>query len=530
MTPRRRDRPPRPRSVRRCRLFAPPSVSNSAVGAANPRPPRDVCDAMGAAGGTSAEAWAPRFVRSRRRRRRGVRVRRRRRARRRSGTSRRVDRREGRRGGRGRVPDAHARRGGVRTRRDGRSRARARRDGARVLRATAYPAAVVDAILLDDSSRTRTPSPSDDESTDFLRGRRAASTSERVRACRGRTKIACVDGRRRGRATRTPPRRVFSPRGRTRGRIRARATGERRRTRHGTRRWTRASSNRRRVRPRFPCPRTCSGSSRRSRRNARGSRRARNGARRVSRGWARVSPATSRKERRRMRATGTSSAEERTRDEPGDGARGRSPKTRPRLRVSRAGRDFDDSTRRTASVEIRRRRRRRRESLAVYRPVPTFSTETPAATVGGDVRREHIDVDSVEEEKREAREERARRRTRRRRTNRDSTPPSSSAASSLSARIANTVLTHIIDVDRLIERMGEMRAFEQDVDADEVTLRAGATRRLRRDICTPRLITKVHPRRQGVALGGGVRRGIPRARSSAARARHGAVLHRIARD
>ena len=49
---------------------------------------------------------------------------------------------------------------------------------------------------------------------------------------------------------------------------------------------SRASSNRRRVRPRFPCPRTCSGSSRRSRRNARGSRRARNGARRVSRGWA----------------------------------------------------------------------------------------------------------------------------------------------------------------------------------------------------------------------------------------------------
>ena len=54
------------------------------------------------------------------------------------------------------------------------------------------------------------------------------------------------------------------------------------------------------------------------------------------------------------------------------------------------------------------------------------------------------------------------------------------AAPSLSARIANTV-GNVADVDRLIERMGEMRAFEQDVDADEVTLRAGATRRLRRD-------------------------------------------------
>ena len=53
------------------------------------------------------------------------------------------------------------------------------------------------------------------------------------------------------------------------------------------------------------------------------------------------------------------------------------------------------------------------------------------------------------------------------------------AAPSLSARIANTV-GNVADVDRLIERMGEMRAFEQDVDADEVTLRAGATRRLRR--------------------------------------------------
>ena len=192
-----------------------------------------------------------------------------------------------------------------------------------------------------------------------------------------------------------------------------------------------------------------------------------------------VSPATSRKERRRMRATGTSSAEEEPATspatEPGDGAR-----RRVHASVFRAPEE---------TSTIRRGDPRASRFDAVddvggisggLPPVPTDATETPAATVGGFFRREHIDVDSVEEEKREAREEAREEAHEEEEDESRFDAARFDAAPSLSARIANTV-GNVADVDRLIERMGEMRAFEQDVDADEVTLRAGATRRLRRD-------------------------------------------------
>ena len=192
-----------------------------------------------------------------------------------------------------------------------------------------------------------------------------------------------------------------------------------------------------------------------------------------------VSPATSRKERRRMRATGTSSAEEEPATspatEPGDGAR-----RRVHASVFRAPEE---------TSTIRRGDPRASRFDAVddvggisggLPPVPTDATETPAATIGGFFRREHIDVDSVEEEKREAREEAREEAHEEEEDDSRFDAARFDAAPSLSARIANTV-GNVADVDRLIERMGEMRAFEPDVDADEVTSRAGATRRLRRD-------------------------------------------------
>ena len=195
----------------------------------------------------------------------------------------------------------------------------------------------------------------------------------------------------------------------------------------------------------------------------------------IASGMGGVSPATSRKERRRMRATGTSSAEEEPATspatEPGDGAR-----TRVLASVFRAPEE-------TSTIRRGEPRESRFDDVGDVGgisgglpPVPTDATETPAATVGGFFRREHIDVDSVEEEKREAREEAHE-------EEEDESREDAArfdAAPSLSARIANTV-GNVADVDRLIESMGEMRTFEPDVDADEVTVRPGATRRLRRD-------------------------------------------------
>ena len=198
---------------------------------------------------------------------------------------------------------------------------------------------------------------------------------------------------------------------------------------------SRASSNRRRVRRRFPCPRTCSGSSRRSRPNARGSRRARNRRasglsgmggfaadvfaarwKNIASGLGGVSPATSRKERRRMRATGTSSADEEPATspatEPGDGARHAS--SPPCFARRKRLRRFDatetvtgdgDGDGEPEETPTDRRGERLGGEFGGLPPVPMDATETPAATVGGFFRREHIDVDSVEEEKREAREE-----------------------------------------------------------------------------------------------------------------------------
>ena len=426
MTPRRRDRPPRPRSVRRCRLFAPPS------GAIPRLAPRIVATFSA----TCATRWARRAERPRRRgRRRFVRSRRRRRE-----------------GGSSPPPPPRAppqrnfsSRGSTRrvvAEGEGAWEARALAAAASELvemddpalapavtalassRATADPAAVVDAILLgrlvphadavaEDDVKTRLPAwtPRGVDS-ERVRGVSRANEDRLRRWATAWTRDAYASAesllaKGGGRADES----AYASAGR------AKTT----RVRNPPPILSRASSNRRRVRPRFPCPRTCSGSSRRSRRNARGSRRARNGARRVSRGWA-GEPRDVQKRTTQNASDGNILRRRGTRDEPGDGARGRSPKTRPRLRVSRAGRDFDDSTRRTASVEIRRRRRRRRNLWRF-----TARTDGRDGNPGGDCRR----IFSTRTYRRRlggrreagsARGARARRRTRRRRTNRDSAP------------------------------------------------------------------------------------------------------------
>ena len=110
-----------------------------------------------------------------------------------------------------------------------------------------------------------------------------------------------------------------------------------------------------------------------------------------------VSPATSRKERRRMRATGTSSAEEEPATspatEPGDGARRRVHASVLPEETSTIRRG-DPRASRFGAVAASG------ESLAISAVRRT--RRNPAATVGGFFD-EHIDVDSVEEEKGKAR-------------------------------------------------------------------------------------------------------------------------------
>ena len=238
-----------------------------------------------------------------------------------------------------------------------------------------------------------------------------------------------------------------------------------------------------------------------------------------------VSPATSRKERRRIRATGTSSADEEPATSPAASRRRvhaavfRAPPSRERIPAEPKPESETETATETVTGDgegdrepeetpTDRRGERLGGGFGGLPPVPMDATETramvtPAATVGGGLHRvrdaadeeeeeayeeEAYEEEAYEEEEEESsREDAARLRSRVVFLSRERADDPGALDEdrdrerrSRSARI-DAGVGDDSDVDDLIESMGEMQTFEVDVDAEEVTVSPGATRRLRRD-------------------------------------------------